>query len=126
MTFPSFVQTREVSIGTASLLISADPLVIEVTITPSRGLVWDATGDRFEASTLTTKGNLGAVSYALYAYIPDAVRDLGKRLRQRKRAGLRKRTLAISHTRHIKQEYYSSSQQSPHGFGRKNGSKRIR
>ena len=59
MTFPSFVQTREVSIGTASLLISADPLVIEVTITPSRGLVWDATGDRFEASTLTTKGNLG-------------------------------------------------------------------
>lgn len=59
MTFPSFVQTREVSIGTASLLISADPLVIEVTITPSRGLVWDATGDRFEASTLTTEGNLG-------------------------------------------------------------------
>ena len=57
--FPSFVQTREVSIGTASLLISADPLVIEVTITPSRGLVWDATGDRFEASTLTTEGSLG-------------------------------------------------------------------
>ena len=59
MTFPSFVQTREASIGTASLLISADPLVIQVTITPSRGLVWDATGDRFESSTLVTEGNLG-------------------------------------------------------------------
>lgn len=59
MTFPSFVQTREASIGTAALLISSDLLVIQVSITPSRGLVWDATGDRFEASTWTTEGNLG-------------------------------------------------------------------
>jgi hypothetical protein len=66
MAFPVYVPTRTVAIGSASLLASADPLTLQVIVTPSRGLIWDATGERFERSQVTVLGTVGtAVTMAL-------------------------------------------------------------
>jgi hypothetical protein len=58
--FPSFILTRPVSIGPAASLESGDGLILQVSITASRGLIWDATDDRFQRLAVRTKGAPGA------------------------------------------------------------------
>ena len=80
MAFPSFVLTRQVTIGGAMTLVGAENIVLSAVIESSRGLIWDATGYRFEKfkeSFTSTPG--GEISVTLprtdvagwRAYIPD-------------------------------------------------------
>lgn len=60
MPYPEYISVRNVSIGGAAVLESAALLKIQVAITSSRSLVWNATGFRFESYAKTVISALGS------------------------------------------------------------------
>ena len=60
MAFPPEIPTRAISVGGAAVLESSTLLKVQVTITASKSLVWDATGFRYERMSVTDMSELGS------------------------------------------------------------------
>ena len=60
MPYPVGITTRTVTLGGATALESAEPLILQAIIQSSRGLIWSATGWRFPSLARTVTSTAGA------------------------------------------------------------------
>ena len=60
MPYPVGITTRTVTMGGATALESAEPLILQAIIQSSRGLIWSATGWRFPSLARTVTSTAGA------------------------------------------------------------------